>query len=60
MAQWTNLNQNNSFVNLPQLPLLCEKSGAVHLAGLISGWLADKIQVNFKIFKYDNLKIKKL
>ena len=41
MAQWTNLNQNNIFVNLMLLPLLCEKSGAIHLAepGLTAGWL---------------------
>ena len=50
MAQWTNLNQNNIFVNLP---LLCEKSGAIHRAepDLMAGRLADEIQVNFEIFK---------
>ena len=55
MTQWTNLNQNNSFVNPRQLPLLCGISGAVHIAlvGLTAGWLADEIQVNFKIFKFD-------
>ena len=39
MAQWTNLNRNNSFVNPWRLPLLCEISGAVHLAlvGLTAG-----------------------
>ena len=44
---------NNIFVNPPPLPLLCEISGALHLAqpGLTVGWLADEIQVNFKIFK---------
>ena len=57
MAQWTNLNRNNIFV---RLPLLCEKSGAIHLAepglmagrqaGRLAGWKADEIQVNFKIF----------
>ena len=57
MAQWTNLNQNNIFVNPMLLPLLCEKSGAIHLAepgltaGRQAGWLADEIQVNFEIFK---------
>ena len=37
--QWINLNQNNSFVNRTQLPLLCEKSGAILivLLGLIAG-----------------------
>ena len=39
MAQWTNLNWNNIFVNLMWLPLLYEKSGAIHLAepGLMAG-----------------------
>ena len=42
MAQWTNLNQSNNLVNPPQLPLLCEISGAVHLAvvGLMAGCMA--------------------
>ena len=41
------------FVNPPPLPLLCEISGALHLAqpGLTAGRLADEIQVNFEIFK---------
>ena len=47
MAQWINLNQNNSFVIPQQLPLLCGISGAVHLAlvGLLQqvGWQADEI-----------------
>ena len=53
MAQWVNRLRNNIFVNAPPLPLLCEISGALHLAqpGLIAGWLADEIQVNFEIFK---------
>ena len=53
MAQWVNRLQNNIFVNPPPLPLLCEISGAVHLAqpGLMAGWQADEIQVNFEIFK---------
>ena len=57
MVQWTNLNQNNSFVDLRRSPLLCRIYGAVHLvlvgltAGWLAGWLADEIQVNFKIFK---------
>ena len=52
MAQWTNLNQNNSFINLQRLPLLCGISGAVHLVlvGLMAGWLADEIQVNLIFF----------
>ena len=54
MAQWVNRLWNNIFVNLlPLLPLLCEISGALHLAqlGLMAGRQADEIQVNFKIFK---------
>ena len=53
MAQWVNRLRNNIFVNPPLLPLLCEISGALHLAqpGLTAGWLADEIQVNFEIFK---------
>ena len=57
MAQWVNRLRNNIFINLLPLPLLCEISGALHLAqpGLMAGWLADwladEIQVNFEIFK---------
>ena len=42
MAQWVNRLRNNIFVNPPPLPLLCEISGALHLAqpGLTAGWLA--------------------
>ena len=42
MAQWVNRLRNKSFVNAPPLPLLCEISGALHLAqpGLTAGWLA--------------------
>ena len=43
MVQWVNRLQNNIFVNLlplVPLPLLCEISGALHLAqpGLTAGW----------------------
>ena len=50
MAQWVNRLRNNIFVNPPPLPLLCESSGALHLAqlGLMAGRLADKIQMNFE------------
>ena len=61
MAQWVNCLRNNIFVNPPPLPLLCEISGALHLAqpgltagrqaGWLADWLADEIQVNFEIFK---------
>ena len=42
MAQWVNRLRNKIFVNPPPLPLLCEISGALHLAqpGLTAGWLA--------------------
>ena len=52
-AQWVNHLQNNIFVNPLPLPLLCEISGALHLAqlGLTTGWLADEIQLIFENFK---------
>ena len=39
MAQWVNRLRNNIFVYPPPLPLLCEISGALHLAqpGLTAG-----------------------
>ena len=39
MTQWVNRVQNNIFVNALPLPLLCEISGALHLAepGLTAG-----------------------
>ena len=53
MAQWVNRLRNKIFVNPPPLPLLCEISGALHLAqpDLTAGWQSDEIQVNFEIFK---------
>ena len=53
MVQWINSLQNKIFINAPPLPLLCKISGTLHLAqpGLTAGRLADKIQVNFEIFK---------
>ena len=57
MAQWINRLWNNVFVNPPPLPLSCEISVALHLAepgltaGWQAGWLADELQVNFKILK---------
>ena len=56
MAQWVNRLRNKIFVKPPPLPLLCEISGALHLAqpGLkadrLAGRLADEIQMNFEIF----------
>ena len=39
MAQWVNRLRNKIFVNTLPLPLLCEISGALHLAqpGLTAG-----------------------
>ena len=58
MAQMVNHLRNNIFVNTPPLPLLCEISGALHVAqpvlqqaGRQAGRQADEIQVNFEIFK---------
>ena len=58
MAQWVNHLRNNIFVNLPPLPLLCEISGALHLAqpgltaGKQAGWLVGRRNTgDFKIFK---------
>ena len=44
MAQWVNRLRNNIFVNPSLLPLLCEISGALHLAqpGLMVGWLVGR------------------
>ena len=58
MAQWINLNRNNSFVYRTRLPLLCEKSGAILLVlvGLTTGRLAgqqsDQTLVGSKILKF--------
>ena len=43
-GQWVNRLRNKIFVNLPPLPLLCEISGALHLAqpGLTAGRLAGR------------------
>ena len=45
MAQWVNRLRNNIFVNPPPLPLLCESSGALHLAQprLTAGWLSGRL-----------------
>ena len=56
MVQWVNRLRNNIFVNPLPLPY-CEISGALHLvqlgltAGWQAGWLTDKIQLIFEIFK---------
>ena len=49
MVQWVNRLRNKIFVNAPPLPLLCEISGALHLAqpgltaGRLAGWLAGRL-----------------
>ena len=42
MAQWTNLQQIEKFVNRMRLYITWEKSGGLHSAepGLMAGWLA--------------------
>ena len=63
MAQWVNRLRNNIFVNLPPLPLLCEISGALHLAqpGLTSGrqtgWLAGWQTKYRRILKFSKLAV---
>ena len=54
MAQWINLNRNNSFVNQMRLSLLCEKSGAILLVlvGLTGGRQSDERLVDLKKFKF--------
>ena len=58
MVQWINILQNNSFVNLMRLPLLCKNSRVVALvepglmAGWLAGWLIDEMWVNFKFLKF--------
>ena len=44
MAQWINVLWNNGFVNPTQLPLLCEKTGALAIVelGLTEGRQADR------------------
>ena len=46
-----NLHQSNSFVNRTQLPLLCEKSGAILLVpvGFTAGRQSDEILVDLEI-----------
>ena len=53
MAQWVNLSQNNRSVISHRYSALSEKAGPVllPLVGLTAGWLADKMRVDFKIFK---------
>ena len=56
MAQWVNRLRNKIFVNAPPLPLLCEISGALHLAqpGLTAGWLAGWLAVRRNTGEFRN------
>ena len=57
MAQLMNFHWNNGFINQTQLPLLCEKSGAILLvlvgltAGRLAVWQSDEILVGLESFK---------
>ena len=56
MAQWVNRLRNKIFVNAPPLPLLCEISGALHLAqpGLTAGWLTGWLAVRRNTGEFRN------
>ena len=56
MAQWVNCLRNNIFVNPPPLPLLCEISGALHLAqpGLMAGRQAGRLAGRRNIGEFRN------
>ena len=53
MVQWMNLHQNKIFINWMQLPLLCEKSGAILLVleGLTAGRQSDEILIDLENVK---------
>ena len=53
MAQWVNRLWNKIFVNPPPLPLLCEISGALHLAqpGLTVGRQAVRLADEIREFR---------
>ena len=56
MAQWVNHLRNKIFVNAPPLPLLCQISGALHLAqpGLTAGRLAGRLAVRRNTGEFRN------
>ena len=56
MAHWVNRLRNKIFVNAPPLPLLCEISGALHLAqpGLTVGWQAGRLAVRRNTGEFRN------
>ena len=49
-----NFHRNNSLINLMQLPLLCEKSGAIFLVlvGFMAGRQSDETLVDLNILKF--------
>ena len=57
-AQWINVLWNSSFVNLMQLPLLCEKLGAI---ARVHGMQADKMLLHLvisnKLYTGQNIEI---
>ena len=59
MAQWVNRLQNNIFVNPPPLPVLCEISGALHLAqpSLTAGRLAGRQAGRRNTVEFRNFKV---
>ena len=59
MAEWVNRLLSNIFVNPPPLPLLCEVSGALHLAqpGLTAGWQAGRLAGRRNTGEFRNFQI---
>ena len=59
MAQRVNRLRNSIFVNPPPLPLLCEISGALHLAepGLTAGRQAGRLTIYRLVSKFLNLAV---
>ena len=53
MAQCTDLQRIEKFINRTRLCATSEKSGGLHLAepGLTAGWLADEIWARLQILK---------
>ena len=54
MVQWINVFWNNSFINLTQLSLLCEKTGSLAIVEpcLMAGRYADQFVGNYKLRKF--------
>ena len=53
MAKWINFHRNNSFVNQMQLPLLCEKSGAIATLN-DSGSYSRQVQWHAQSYEFEN------